>query len=196
VVLDAFAKASASKGATVYVDPAFLDAAGCLRIRRAMDAGERESADVLHDSIEWRDDVRRAAYIDVSDEILLDLETRLDARRDAIGAFFDLRLVALEGAGFVRYPDGGFYLPHRDRATLPSWPDAARRAIAAVVFLNSSLEADARGDFSGGLLRLLEDPVEELTPRQGTLVAFPADRLHEVTIVRGGARDAVVDWFY
>jgi predicted 2-oxoglutarate/Fe(II)-dependent dioxygenase YbiX len=161
-----------------------------------MDAGQRESADVLHDTIEQRDRVRRAAYVDVSEDVLADLEKRLDTRRDVIGAFFGIRLVAREGAGFVRYADGGFYLPHRDRATLPSWPDAARRAIAAVVFLNSSRAVDASGDFSGGVLRLLDGPATDLTPRQGTLVAFPADRLHEVTIVRGGTRDAVVDWFY
>ena len=27
-------------------------------------------------------------------------------------------------------------------------------------------------------------------------MAFPADVLHEVTEVRGGTRDTVVDWFY
>jgi predicted 2-oxoglutarate/Fe(II)-dependent dioxygenase YbiX len=180
----------------VYVDPAFLDTASCLRIRRAMDAGQPEAADVLHETIEYRDHVRRATYVDVSDDVRAEFETHLDARRDAIGAFFGARLVSREGAGFVRYRDGGFYLPHRDRATLPSWPDAARRAIAAVIFLNSSRDADAAGDFAGGVLRILEGPAQDLTPRQGTLVAFPADLRHEVTVVRGGTRDAVVDWFY
>ena len=161
-----------------------------------MDAGRLECADVLDDTIERRDDVRRATYIDVADDVLADFESRLDARRDAIGAFFGISLSVREGAGFVRYRDGGFYLPHRDRATLPSWPDAARRAIAVVVFLNSSRDADAGGDFTGGLLKLLEEPAEDVTPRQGMLVAFPADLLHEVTVVQGGTRDAVVDWFY
>jgi predicted 2-oxoglutarate/Fe(II)-dependent dioxygenase YbiX len=32
-------------------------------------------------------------------------------------------------------------------------------------------------------------------PTRGTLVAFPADMLHEVTPVVEGTRNAVVDWF-
>jgi len=161
-----------------------------------MDAGQPEAAEVLHEAITPRDDVRRAAYIDVDAAVVADVEARLDARRDAIAAFFGVPLTAREGAGFVRYPDGGFYKPHRDRADLPAWPDAARRRIAVVVFLNSSLDCDPGGDFSGGVLRLLEDRALDLVPRLGTLIAFSADRLHEVTTVRGGFRDALVDWFY
>jgi predicted 2-oxoglutarate/Fe(II)-dependent dioxygenase YbiX len=47
------------------------------------------------------------------------------------------------------------------------------------------------------VLRLFVDtsPVE-VQPAAGLLVAFPADALHEVTVVQGGVRDVVVDWFY
>ena len=53
------------------------------------------------------------------------------------------------------------------------------------------------GDFDGGMLRLYvdEEPLD-VRPEEGLLVAFPADVLHEVTVVRAGTRDAVVDWFY
>ena len=171
----------------VYRDPAFLDADTCTRVRRAMDEGHVEPAEILHGHIETQDDVRRAAYVDVADAVLEEVEARLDAARDTIGRFFGLALTAREGAGFVRYPDGGFYRPHRDRADVASWPDASRRRIAVVVFLND--------DFSGGVLRLLEHETLDLVPKAGALVAFPADRLHEVTPVRGRARDAIVDWY-
>ena len=36
----------------------------------------------------------------------------------------------------------------------------------------------------------------DVVPRRGMLVAFPATMLHEVTVVRRGVRDAVVDWYY
>ena len=180
----------------LYTDPHFLDRGACREIRRAMDAGAVESAEILHGAIEQRDHIRRASYVDVEAAVLEDVEARLDARRHAIGAFFGIALQAREGAGFVRYPDGGFYRPHRDRADVPSWPDAARRRIAVVVFLNSSREADREGDFDGGVLRMLEHEPLEIPPREGTLVAFAADALHEVTRVRNGTRDAIVDWYY
>ena len=70
---------------------------------------------------------------------------------------------------------------------MASWPEAARRSVAVVLFLN--------GDFEGGLLRLFAGETIEIAPQAGLLVAFPADLLHEVTVV-SGTRDAVVDWFY
>ena len=160
-----------------------------------MDEGVDESAEVLAGDIERQDAVRLAALIEIDEAIRIGVETRLDAARGAIAAFHGVRLGAREGAGFIRYPDGGFYRSHRDRATTPAWPDAARRRIALVVFLNSS-NGDA-GGFSGGTLRLFVDasPVD-VCPQAGLLVAFPADALHEVTAVHGGTRDAIVDWFY
>lgn len=186
MVLAAFAKASAAKA--VYTDSAFFDAAACLRIRRVMDAGRIEPADILYEEIATRDDVRRAYYVDVDPGVLADVEARLDARRDAIAAHFGVPLVGREGAGFVRYPEGGFYKAHRDCADVPSWPNAAQRRVATVVFLND--------DFTGGVLRLIEGDAVDLQPRAGTMVAFSADLLHEVTVVRAGIRDAIVDWFY
>ena len=180
----------------VYRDPAFLAPDSCERIRRAMDAGVAESAEVLEGQIERRDAVRLAASIEIDDLVRADVETRLDAAREAIAMFHGVPLGPREGAGFIRYPVGGFYRSHRDRASVPSWPEAARRCIAVVVFLNSSNDTGA-GGFAGGILRLFVDgsPIE-VHPRAGFLIAFPADALHEVTAVRGGTRDAVVDWFY
>jgi predicted 2-oxoglutarate/Fe(II)-dependent dioxygenase YbiX len=180
----------------VYRDPAFLTRDQCERIRRAMDDGMKEAAEVLSGQIERRDMVRLAASIDIDEKILVDVERRLDAARDAIASFHAVSLGIREGAGFIRYPDGGFYKAHRDRASVPSWPDAARRRIALVVFLNSSNGTEA-GGFSGGTLRLFVDAsAVDVRPQAGLLVAFPADALHEVTAVRGGTRDAIVDWFY
>jgi predicted 2-oxoglutarate/Fe(II)-dependent dioxygenase YbiX len=181
----------------IFLRPEFLDPDMCRRIRRAMDAGVAELAEVLDRRIERQDAVRRASSIEIDPAAVRDVEARLDAERDAIGAFHGVSLAEREGAGFLRYADGGFYRPHRDRAEVPSWPDAARRRIAVVVFLNGSREAGPGGDFTGGALRLFAgDDQVDVTPRTGLLVAFPADLLHEVTVVRAGTRDAIVDWFY
>jgi predicted 2-oxoglutarate/Fe(II)-dependent dioxygenase YbiX len=154
-----------------------------------MNNGTPEDAEILHDTIERHDEVRRAVSIEVAPAVVADVEQRLDAIRDAVAAAHDMALGGREGAGFVRYAEGGFYRPHRDRAEVPSWPDAAHRCVAVVLFLNQ--------DFGGGMLRLFSDGgTIEVQPEEGLLVAFRADLLHEVTEVRGGTRDAVVDWFY
>jgi predicted 2-oxoglutarate/Fe(II)-dependent dioxygenase YbiX len=172
-----------------------LDADRCRWVRAAMDAGAGEPAQVLNDG-----DGRRAIDVDVSDDVIAFVESRLDAQRDRIAAFFRLSLRGREGAGFLRYVAGGFYGPHVDRAEMPSWPDAARRAVTIVLFLNSSREADAAGEFSGGCLRVfprgLAEAHVDVVSKAGRLVAFPSCTPHEVRSVVDGCRDAVVDWFY
>jgi len=172
-----------------------LDPDDCRWVRAEMDAGAGEQAQVLNDR-----GGRAAIDVDVSDHVLDFVERRLDAQGDRIASFFRMTLRGREGAGFLRYEAGGFYGAHVDRAEMPSWPQAARRAVTIVLFLNSSREADATGDFSGGCLRVfpggLTQPHIGIVPKAGTLVAFPSGAPHEVTPVVDGCRDAVVDWFY
>src|SRR5688572_8818226 len=161
-----------------------------------MDEGMEEAAEILEGQIARRDTVRLAASIEIDPDIRIEVERRFEAARDAVASFHRVSLGGREGAGFIRYPDGGFYRSHRDRAAVRSWPDAARRRIALVVFLNSS-NGEEPGEFSGGVLRLFggDSPID-VHPIAGLLVAFPAGTLHEVTVVSGGTRDAIVDWFY
>jgi predicted 2-oxoglutarate/Fe(II)-dependent dioxygenase YbiX len=177
-----------------------LDEATCKWIQGAMDAGATEPAAVLHDAVDVELEARRASDVEVGREVIALVESQLDASRDAVAAFYRLTLRGREGCGFLRYDAGGFYGPHVDRADLPSWPDAARRAITMVVFLNSSDDAARAGEFGGGVLRVFSrgldgEPVD-IVPRRGLLVAFPAALPHEVTVVTHGRRDAIVDWFY
>ncbi len=160
-----------------------------------MDASAEEPADVLAATIQTEPDVRRAAYVAVDDDLIAEIERRLEAQRPAIEAFFAGPLAEREGPSVLRYRDGGFYRRHRDRGVVESWPDAARRQIAVVVFLNSS--GAGAGGFQGGTLDLFfDDAPVVVEPEAGLLVAFAADVPHEVTLVRGGVRDTVVDWFY
>ena len=162
-----------------------------------MDAGVAEDAEVLQDGIHRQSVVRNAALVEPPGRLIEVIEARLDSCRGEVTEALGLGVGDREGAGFVRYPEGGFYRAHRDRGGDPQWANAARRAIALVLFLNSSRDASPDGDFEGGVLRLFgPDGTIDVVPEAGTLVAFPADVLHEVTEVRGGTRDAVVDWFY
>lgn len=181
----------------MYLASGVLDSRLCRSVRLAMDAGVVDAADVLDGTFARRDEVRRVSSIEPDPATLRGVEAWIDAQRAALAAFYGWTLGEREGPGFLRYGAGCFYRPHRDRALSPAWPDAARRQITVVLFLNGSREAEEDGEFSGGALRIAapEGPVE-IVPRTGLLVAFPADLLHEVTPVRGGTRDTVVDWFY
>lgn len=174
-----------------------MDDETCRRVQASMDAGVREPSEIIDGDMTLVEDVRHASHIEVPPAIFELIDVHLDAQREALGAFFDMRLDGREGVNLLRYEAGGFYKPHVDRAHLPAWPPAARRALTVVLFLESSREADPAGGFTGGVLRLfpeIGEPVE-IIPRRGTLVAFPADTVHEVLPVIDGHRDTIVDWF-
>jgi predicted 2-oxoglutarate/Fe(II)-dependent dioxygenase YbiX len=157
-----------------------------------MDHAATEPAEILDESgsgIPLAAVGRLAQTVDVDAATIATVESAIEGERDALAAFFAKRLVEREGPGFLRYGPGGFYGPHRDRGVSPSWPAAARRTVAVVVFLND--------DYSGGALRLHGDTrSRDVLPREGTLVAFSATLLHEVVPVVDGVRDTIVDWFY
>lgn len=165
-----------------------------------MDRGAADPAEILEDGIEHHDHVRRTLSLDVPADTVRAVEDALESFRDRLAARFAMTLGPREGPGFLRYLPGGFYRPHRDRGDLPSWPGAARRQLALVLFLNSARDGGDPEGFDGGILRLYPDdsmvaPLE-VVPREGMLAAFPATVLHEVTRVDGAVRDAVIDWFY
>ena len=162
-----------------------------------MDIGATDPAQILDTGPTAQPRIRNASLVEPAANVIDLIETRLESCRDLVAASLSLSLGDREGVGFVRYPSGGFYKPHRDRGDDPEWPAAARRAAALVIFLNTSRDvSDTAGEFDGGILQLLEPQTEALLPEAGLLVAFPADVLHEVTGVRGGTRDTIVDWFY
>src|SRR5262245_36202850 len=115
-----------------------LDPAECRACQLAMDAGAHSEAAVLEADGVQVDQARRAGDVDVAPEVLGLVEARLDRRLADVARHFGVLLTSREGSGFVRYPPGGFYRRHVDRATSRAWPAAARRRVSAVVFLNSA----------------------------------------------------------
>jgi predicted 2-oxoglutarate/Fe(II)-dependent dioxygenase YbiX len=183
--------------------PGFLDPAICREVRTAMDRGAAEAAEILDQGVAVDEDVRRASNIDVDPCTLAAVEARLDAASDMLSVVCGVPLIGREGAGFIRYSDGGFYRPHRDRGDDAEWPTAARRRLAVVVFLNSAQGNLQSGDFLGGELVIYPGSADDgkrnpirITPREGLLVAFDAALLHEVRPVVEGTRDVIVDWYY
>jgi predicted 2-oxoglutarate/Fe(II)-dependent dioxygenase YbiX len=192
------ALARPAKNTKVLVVPGFLTPTLCARVREAMDAGTPEPADILGDSIETDESVRRTLHIEIDDLVRDALEERLDAARPQLEAFFGIPLGVREGPSVLRYTAGGFYRRHCDQGQVSGWPAAARRCVATVLFLTSSRTEAPDGTFAGGTLRLFAgDEVDgcDVRARAGTLVAFPATLPHEVTLVTEGVRDTAVDWF-
>ena len=179
--------------------PSAVSPAFCASVRAAMDQGAADPAEVLEDAIEHQDHVRRTLSIEVAPATVLLVEDALESLRADLAGRSGLDLGLREGTGFLRYLPGGLYRPHRDRGDLPSWPGASRRQLAVVLFLNSARDAGDSEGFGGGVLRLYPEHASasiDIVPRAGTLVAFPATMLHEVTRVEDAIRDAIVDWFY
>jgi len=176
-----------------------LDGSHCELVRRAMDAGTPEAAEILEGDFERNEEVRRASHIEVDEGTRALLEQHLDALRPRLTQFFALPLGEREGLSLLRYLPGGLFKRHRDWGNVPSWPDAARRRISVVLFLTTSRDLQQRGTFSGGLLRLFDEEgqvAHDVYPEAGTLVAFRSTTPHEVLPIIDGVRDTVVDWFY
>ena len=178
---------SVAAATSVFIQSGFWDAERCTRVRQAMDAGTSSAAEICDAGFRVDETVRRTFEVDVDPNVVREVEEAIAGIRPHVSRFFAIPLAASEGPGFLRYPEGGFYTAHRD--SLPGAHDEFPRRIAIVLFLNQA---------EGGVLRLYDEsgPAIDIAPVAGTLIAFPAERLHEVLPVTAGVRDAVVDWFY
>lgn len=174
----------------VLVLPRFWSDAECARVRAAMDAGTPEAAEVVDGGYALQPEVRRSCYVDVAAPLQAWIDARLVPARRVAASHFGVTLEYNEGAGLLRYVDGGFYRRHVDAEPGGTWP----RVISIVLFLNG-VESAA---FTGGTLRLFPPGREliDIVPETGLLVAFPSGVPHEVLPVAGGARDVAVDWCY
>ena len=150
---------------------------------------------------EPRLDVRRAETIEVDRAVLALVEERLDRYRDRVARHFGLSLTAREGAGFVRYLRGRLLPAARGLGRLAGV--ARRRApagrghrVPGVVSRRRRRRVTSKAACCGSIPVAPSAAPVDVVPRRGTLVAFPATMLHEVTVVQRGVRDAIVDWYY
>jgi predicted 2-oxoglutarate/Fe(II)-dependent dioxygenase YbiX len=97
------------------------------------------------------------------------------------------RIHSFEGPNMLRYRPGDFFRPHPDENPRAR---VRPRKVTITAFLND------RG-FEGGVLRLHPAggmaPLD-IVPRAGRFVAFPAATVHEVSLIAGGNRYALVAW--
>lgn len=102
---------------------------------------------------------------------------------------FDLSGLAMFQYALYGGPEGGHFEWHKDYGRDPTDPDQEPRK------LTLSLQLSDASDYEGCDLQLRAGHQIDTAPRaRGTLVAFPANVLHQVTPIRSGIRRSLVAW--
>jgi SM-20-related protein len=137
-------------------------------------------------------------------EIRADLKKRFHELIPDLEKHFGVRLAGCESPQCLIYRAGDFFKPHTDGGGLEKREDIRRRRVSAVVFLNRESQEPAEDAYGDGHLTfygLIKDPPWDklalpLKAEPGLLIAFPSDKLHEVTPISHGRRFTLVTWFY
>jgi PKHD-type hydroxylase len=102
---------------------------------------------------------------------------------------YDLSALAMFQYALYGGPEGGHFDWHKDYGRDPSDPEQEPRK------LTLSLQLSEAGDYEGCELEVRAGNQIDTAPKtRGSLVAFPANVLHQVTPIRSGARRALVIW--
>jgi len=184
----------------------FIDVALCDELRHATSADAIVQATVTtQGSISVNENVRRTQRAKISEPSLSGLKAQMQALKPVLESHFKLTLKGFYEPHILVYREGDFFHPHRDTYSDPK--DSAEvnsRLVSAVIFLNRESKEIAPDTYGGGSLafyELLDDPRCKsigfpVVGKEGLLVAFTADRMHEVTPVTHGDRHTIVTWYY
>lgn len=198
----------------LYIEPHFLPADFCSQL---LDIGRSTPAKPalvwtpgINQNLNLSEDryQRQTQQIEFSDAILAKLSQCLSEVKPKLECHFNLKLNSFQHPLFYRYKVGNFFGAHRDRCDRQDAPDFLRdRQVSTVIFLNQQQKDPPRDPidsaYCGGSLAfygLIDDPRWQnfgfpVPSQPGMLVAFPADRLHEVKKVTAGERYTIVSWF-
>ena len=123
-------------------------------------------------------------------------------KKPAIERFFNHLLLEGSGLQVLGYGPGDFYEMHADNCSILldeagkiiGWqPVATQRKITTVLFLNDDFQG---GTLSFDFLKSADGQTITLTPKAGTMVAFPSNPYfaHTVHPVTEGYRVTLVEW--
>jgi SM-20-related protein len=184
----------------LFVQPGFLDAAACRRLRAAVDRSSWRKGTVARDeALECLDEeVRKVHCVDVNEEMWREMRRALLALTPRLEDHFGATLSGCHGPDFLVYERGAFYTPHLDSGT-----HYDERRVSLVIFLNGVGDEESAGGYTGGELTfhgLLRGANWDkcpfpLTGEPGLLAAFRSDTIHEVRPVTSGRRYTIVGWF-
>jgi SM-20-related protein len=191
--------ADALRSLGVFIAQSFLSGAECRTFASAARTAGESTAGLYSQGRGSHVDetTRRTREVAVDPGIRDALRARCEALLPAVRERFGLDVGRVEPPCVLRYRQGDFFKPHTDGGA----GKLASRRIAVVIFLNGHGAADG---YTGGELKLYGllqgEPWQRVgvpvVPAPGTLVAFPADVVHEVAPVTAGERLTVVTWFH
>ena len=184
-----------------FVDEHFLSDEDCAGLVASMQQGDRLPAGVYREDGDKgvAEDIRRVHTTTVPDNLAAVVASRLDELRPVLASHFETSLERCEGPEYLIYRQGDFFRPHTDDAD----EKIAQRKVSVVVFLNTQHAWEGDGGHGGGELVVygLGSGPDKAGRRvglpgiAGSLVAFPAETVHEVLPVAWGERCAVVGWY-
>ena len=189
-----------------FVVPDFLDPCAASALRDEMMRAPKERALVVkQDGCDYFDDnFRKADSGLLSKEVRAPLKDRFRQLLPELEKHFGVQLAGYEKPNFLIYRPGDFFKIHSDGGRFGQNDFLKLRRVSVVIFLNRESEEEDEGTYGEGRLTfysLLEGPMWErcafaVNPSPGCLIAFPSEKLHEVTPVTHGLRFTVVTWYY
>jgi len=193
--------------AGLFVVPHFLEPQLAACLCREMEIAPRQKGLVVRAgaTASLDENIRKVEDSVPPQEIGDSLKERLLGLLPDLEKHFEVALAGCESPAYLIYRAGDFYKPHTDTGHSKGESDRTRRRrVSVVIFLNRESLEPAEGTYGQGRLTfygLLEGPQWErcglaLSPEPGLLIAFPSDKLHEVTPVSHGQRFTVAAWFY
>ena len=184
----------------------FLDAGLCADLRTATSADGIVQATVISQGlISVDENVRRTQRAKITEPAASGLKARLLDLKPSLEAHFNLTLKGCYEPHLLVYREGDFFHPHRDNYRDPKdSTEVNSRRVSVVIFLNRQSKEIAPDCYGGGSLafyELLDDPRAKtigfpVVGKEGLLVSFASDRMHEVTPVTHGERHTIITWFY
>jgi SM-20-related protein len=188
---------------SIYCVRSFLERDECRKLAGEMDAGPLRAATLDEPGqgevvVKHR---RRAEYLATFSQTQAGVERKLAAMITNFAAHFSMGLSGMQPPQLLRYSNGCYFRPHKDRSDASGHGDDIRhRRITAVLFLNCQTRSPSDGGYCGGDLRLYQaddhpDPTLCITGQTGMLVAFESSVVHEVRPVTWGVRRTVAAWY-
>jgi predicted 2-oxoglutarate/Fe(II)-dependent dioxygenase YbiX len=186
----------------IFVREGFLEPELCASLRREIAATPGDPTTVNAADAPEEQRKRRLKTVMLSDRDALDIKGRLVELRPELEEHFGLELSTVRTPHALSYREGDFLQAHHDRSETAQEAWVRERKVSVVMFVNGASEDARPGTFSGGDLVFYgllggDDAAFGLPvpAKEGLLVAFASDVLHEVKRVTGGERHSVVAWY-